>query len=55
MQVSAVEIIKFIQSEVKMLKRQYEQGSIDLPTLQRAAKHLNNVASFVSILSNKRQ
>ena len=43
-------VIKFIQSEIKLLKKQHEYGVIDLATLQKTAKHLNNVMNFVALV-----
>lgn len=46
-------VIQFIQAEIKMLKKQHERGVIDIKTLQKTARHLNNVVNFVAVNSNK--
>ena len=51
--VDAVSIIKYIQAEIKMLKHEYHRGKIDIATLQKTAKHLNNVVNFVAMMANR--
>jgi len=53
-QIDAVDIIKYVQSEIATLKQSYKQGKIDIKTLQAAARPLNNVAQYVSILASQK-
>lgn len=53
-QIDAVDVIKYIHTEIANLKQSYKQGKIDIKTLQAAARPLNNVAQYISILSSQK-
>lgn len=48
------DIIKYCQLEITKAKKEYKENKMTLPELQRLAKSLNNVISFVQLqLGNK--
>jgi hypothetical protein len=53
-QIDPVDIIKYVQSEIAALKHAYNQGKIDIKTLQTAARPLNNVAQYASFLASQK-
>ena len=49
--ISSIQVIKAIQTEIKQVKELYKRGLIDLKTLQRTAKHLNTVLNSIHAMA----
>ena len=49
--ISSIQVIRLIQTEIKQVKELYKRGLIDLKTLQRTAKHLNTVLNSIHAMA----
>ena len=49
--ISSIQVINTIQTEIKQVKELYKRGLIDLKTLQRTAKHLNTVLNSIHAMA----
>lgn len=52
--IDAVDVVKFIHTEIANLKQSYKQGKIDIKTLQASARTLNNVVRYISFLASQK-